>query len=152
MEAPTMKKFTALLAGAALLMAAGSSWAVPWEDTSDSGHDRYAGQVNSGEAAFARQPGLNADGTYDFSYTSETFDRSFSGLMEQNSHLKHDGDSRHDYSQHTDHGIDTDQVRDAAIGRDTAPVPEPGTVALLGFGLIGLAIFGKYRINDLKAC
>jgi hypothetical protein len=42
-------------------------------------------------------------------------------------------------------------VRDADIGKDTAPVPEPGTVALLGFGLIGIAIFGKYRINDMKA-
>lgn len=36
---------------------------------------------------------------------------------------------------------------DNLIGQDTAPVPEPGTLALLGFGMFGLALYGKRRAN-----
>jgi hypothetical protein len=31
---------------------------------------------------------------------------------------------------------------------NTAPVPEPGTIALLGLGMAGLAIYGKRRKNS----
>ncbi len=36
---------------------------------------------------------------------------------------------------------------DNLIGQGAAPVPEPGTMVLLGFGMVGLAIYGKRRMN-----
>jgi len=39
------------------------------------------------------------------------------------------------------------KVGDLIFSASAAPVPEPGTMVLLGFGLVGLAIYGKRRMN-----
>lgn len=40
------------------------------------------------------------------------------------------------------------QANTASIVQGSAPVPEPGTMILLGFGMFALAIFGKRRTNN----
>jgi len=39
------------------------------------------------------------------------------------------------------------EVDNIAVGNASAPVPEPGTMVLLGLGMAGLAIYGKRRQN-----
>jgi transposase InsO family protein len=153
-EVVTMKKFTTLLAGAALLLVAGSSWATTytWKDKIEFDHDRYVGQVDSGEAAFVGHPGLNTDGTYDLSYTNDTFGRYVAGLVKVNSHRKNDVTNQSSHADsHRNNLLHTDQGRDQDIGRGPVPVPEPGSMALLGLGLLGLVIYGKRRINNINS-
>ena len=178
-----MKKITALLAGALLMMAT-SALAVPytWTDSVSFNTPKYVGwwqsasythdltdtipvaftpgqdfitdysltvtlhddggRNDSGEIAFISQPGLLGDGLYDFSYTNATFGWSLAGLIALNSHGTLDvtvqslyGDFYLDYSVLTAHG------------NDTTPVPEPATMMLLGLGMLGMAVYGKRRMN-----
>lgn len=178
-----MKRLTALLIGATLMMATASAWATPytWTDTMDFSPDRFVGWFGStsythdltkntpvtfapsqdvisdyslkirlyddggrldlGEVAFINQPGILADGLYNFSYTN-TFGWSLAGLIELNTYGKLDVTVQ---SLFGDFYLDYSELR--ANGFDNTPVPEPGTMVLLGAGLLGLAIFGKRRMS-----
>lgn len=44
-------------------------------------------------------------------------------------------------------GLLADSHIQVVVGDGAAPVPEPGTMMLLGLGMAGLAVFGKRRMN-----
>ncbi|GAB6907349.1 putative Secreted protein containing PEP-CTERM bacterial domain [Desulfosarcina cetonica] len=92
------------------------------------------------ETAFISQPGIIGDGFYNFSYTSETYGWSLAGLIQLNLLGTLDvtvtsvfGDFYLDYSILTANG-------------ESAPVPEPATMLLLGTGLVGLAGASRKKI------
>jgi hypothetical protein len=107
----------------------------------DTASKKYCSNIN---IAFIDQPGgLTADKFYAFNINlDKSLNGSIEGIYKLNSTGKLDvtiyailGDFFLDYSQLT------------ANGTDAAPVPEPGTMVLLGFGMLGLAIYGKRRMN-----
>ena len=87
--------------------------------------------------------------TYSFdmasiSTTSTTSSLSLHGL----GFLKASGITDYDITE----GIWDFSTQDGVFGKlsfsaSSAPVPEPGTMVLLGFGMLGLAVYGKRRMN-----
>ncbi len=95
---------------------------------------------DSGEIAVIDQPGVLGDTTYNFNYSNNDIGFSIAGLLSVNLLGTVDvtieswyGDFYFDYSTLT------------VKGEDFAPVPEPGTIILLGAGLAGLALYRRRK-------
>jgi hypothetical protein len=189
-----MRKITSTLIGAALMLVAGSAWAIPttWTDTidfnpdilippayfythniSDSGFtsffmggddtissyvltialydDNKGSRYNFCNNEFRIGDGpeaariLTSGGvySYNFSLTSNDYAGSLLGRLD----LWADGKlGVFVGSTLGDFYLASSELR-VYGDNGTAPVPEPGTMALIGFGMLSLAIYGKRRMN-----
>lgn len=95
------------------------------------------------EVAFVDQPGLLGDGSYSFAYENQDFGASILGLVQINLLGTLDvtiqslwGDFCFGQSVLTAYGES-----------NSAPVPEPASMVLLGTGLLGLAGYGRKKFK-----
>ncbi|MFZ4858032.1 MAG: PEP-CTERM sorting domain-containing protein [Desulfuromonadaceae bacterium] len=70
--------------------------------------------------------------------TNTTYTRTFSALVT---------DGQLDLRFHDYGGPDINWIINGLQVDGPAPVPEPGTMALLGLGMLGMAVYGKRRMN-----
>ena len=189
-----MRKITSLLVGAAMMLVAGSAWAIPttWTDTinfepdilippthyyehdiTDAGFSSFFLGGDDTISAYVLTVSLYDDNlassysfcsktflipdkseaariwttggvySYDFTLTSANYSGDIVGRLD----LWYDGTLGVFISScFGDFYLAASQL--TAYGDNgSAPVPEPGTMVLLGFGMLGLAIYGKRRMN-----
>jgi hypothetical protein len=96
--------------------------------------------------AFVNQPGILADGSYNFSLVDQNFGASLAGLIQINtSGLLTVTIQR--LAGNFDFDLSTLDVYGWESNPGSAPVPEPGTLLLLGSGLVGMFSFGRKRMK-----
>ncbi|GAW66960.1 hypothetical protein GPEL0_01f2551 [Geoanaerobacter pelophilus] len=91
----------------------------------------------------------SADTIYD--YTNGTSDKGTGQINKYNVDITGYASGLHfDAYDHIETGNHTQYIfaPNSHDGENTSPVPEPGTVVLLGAGLLSLAIYGKRRRNS----
>lgn len=120
-----------------------------YDDNSESSYSfsSYMMPVGDGPEA-ARILATGGVYSYDFNLQSNTFAGSLDGRFD----LWSDGRlGVFVCSNFGDFYLDSSSLTATGDNGDTssrlAPVPEPGTMVLLGFGMLGLAIYGKRRMN-----
>lgn len=94
------------------------------------------------EIAFIDQPGLLADGFYNFNYTDNEFGWSLLGLIQLNAYGKLNVTIK---SKTGDFYVDYSKLVASGDNGESAPVPEPATMILLGTGIMGLAASSRKK-------
>jgi len=101
------------------------------------------GKWDSGEIAYISQPGLLGDAIYDFSFTSMTTGWSLAGIID----LSLDGILGVKICSAWGDFYLAESVLSAEGCCDSAPVPEPATILLMGVGLLGLVGYSRKRFS-----
>lgn len=105
--------------------------------------------INEANNAVARidLPGILGDRFYNFAFDDNTLGVSFLGYLQLNSYglldvsiIRRSGNFSFDYSILTASGEDN-----TLADRRTASVPEPGTLLLIGSGLLGVGLLRRFR-------
>jgi hypothetical protein len=107
-------------------------------------YDTRANKI-MGNSTFINQPGTSADKTTPFLFelTKQILGWSLEGVVQLNKIGPFDNNMVS--TKLGDYRLDSSELK--AYGNKATPVPEPGAMVMFGLGLLGLAIYGKRRMN-----